>query len=122
MLVVADIRAVYPSGFEALQAVSLTVGDGEIVALIGASGAGKSTLLRCLNGLHPIAAGSIALDGADVSRLTETELADLRRRVGFIWQEYNVVSRLSVFKNVLIGRLGHHRALSSLVHRFRRHD
>ena len=122
MLEVTDVRVVYPNGLEALKSVNLSVRGGEIVALIGRSGAGKSTLLRCLNGLQAIASGTILLDGADVTRMNQAQLADLRRRVGFIWQEYNVVKRLSVFKNVLTGRLGHGRSLASLVHFFGRQD
>jgi phosphonate transport system ATP-binding protein len=120
MLEIQGLRVVYPNGFEALRSVDLAVGPGEIVALIGRSGAGKSTLLRCVNGLQPITAGSIRLDGVDPARLTATELRELRRRIGFIWQEYNVVERLSVLANVLTGRLGHTPRLPSLLHYFER--
>ena len=122
MLEVRDLRVVYANGYEALRAVSLTVRDGEIVAVIGRSGAGKSTLLRCVNGLQPVTAGAVLLDGADVAGMGAARLRDLRRACGFIWQEYNLVDRLSVMKNVLAGRLGHHRGLTSLLHYFdRRH-
>jgi phosphonate transport system ATP-binding protein len=120
MLEIEALRVVYPNGFEALKSVSLTVRDGEIVALIGRSGAGKSSLLRCINRLQPIASGSVFLDGRDVAHLDGTALADLRRQVGFIWQEYNVVERLSVMDNVLTGRLGYRRDWRSLVHFFDR--
>jgi phosphonate transport system ATP-binding protein len=122
MLDIRDVRVVYPNGFEAVRRASLRVGRGEIVALIGRSGAGKSTLLRAINGLQPIASGSVHLDGVEVSRLRGSELAALRCRVGFIWQEHNVVSRLSVFKNVLTGRLGHSKGIGTLFHLFGRHD
>jgi phosphonate transport system ATP-binding protein len=120
MLEVRDLRVVYPNGVEALASASLVVRPAEIVALIGRSGSGKSTLLRSINGLQPITSGSMRLDGRDVARMNARQLADLRRRIGFIWQEYNVVKRLSVFKNVLTGRLGHARGLASLVHYFGR--
>jgi phosphonate transport system ATP-binding protein len=120
MLEIEALRVVYPNGFEALKSVSLTVRDGEIVALIGRSGAGKSSLLRCINRLQPIASGSVFLDGRDVAHLDGTALADLCRQVGFIWQEYNVVERLSVMDNVLTGRLGYRRDWRSLVHFFDR--
>ena len=122
MLEIRDLRVVYPNGVEALRTVNLAVQRGEIVALIGRSGAGKSTLLRCLNGLQPITSGTVIVDGMDVSRMTPSQLVDLRRRIGFIWQEYNVVKRLSAFKNVLTGRLGHNRGVASLFHVFDRVD
>jgi phosphonate transport system ATP-binding protein len=118
VLEVRDLRVVYPNGYEALRSVSLTVRDGEIVAVIGRSGAGKSTLLRCVNGLQRVTAGEVLLDGADVGRMDEARLQDVRRACGFIWQEYNLVERLSVLENVLAGRLGHHRGLASLCHYF----
>lgn len=115
MIEVRDLRVVYPNGIEALKAASVTVERGEIVALIGRSGAGKSTLLRCLNGLQPFTSGTVLVDGADVSRIARRDLATLRRQVGFVWQEYNLVKRLSAFDNVLTGRLGHVPGLASLV-------
>jgi phosphonate transport system ATP-binding protein len=119
---VRDLRVVYDNGVEALRGANLVVRRGEIVALIGRSGAGKSTLLRCLNGLQAITAGTVLIDGKDVSRMTSVELRALRRQIGFVWQEFNVVKRLNVFKNVLTGRLGHRPGLRSLLHLFDRHD
>jgi phosphonate transport system ATP-binding protein len=122
MLEVHELRVIYPNGFEALKSASLTVNDGEIVVLIGRSGAGKSTLLRCLNGLQPITSGTVRVDGTDISHMSPAQLADVRRSVGFIWQEYNVVKRLSALENVLTGRLGHRRSIASLLHFFDRRD
>ena len=118
MLDITDLRVVYPNGYEALKSVSLSVRDGEIVALIGRSGAGKSTILRCINGLQPVTAGQVCLDGVDVARLSPTELRRLRSRIGFVWQEYNLVERLTVMKNVLTGRLGQATPLSTCLHWF----
>jgi phosphonate transport system ATP-binding protein len=120
LLEIEGLRVVYPNGFEALRSVDLAVGDGEIVALIGRSGAGKSTLLRCVNGLQPAAAGSIRLGGTDIAGSTADRLRGLRRRIGFVWQEYNVVERLSVLDNVLVGRLGHCGSLPTLFRYFDR--
>ena len=106
MLTIRDLRLVYPNGYEALKSVNLTVSEGEIVAVVGRSGAGKSTLLRCINGLEKITAGTVDLDGQDVGRLSGPDLRRLQQRIGFIWQEYNLVERLSVITNVLCGRLG----------------
>src|SRR5262245_10000762 len=118
MLEVRELRVLYPNGVEALASASLDVKPGEVVALIGRSGAGKSTLLRCINGLQPATSGSIRLDGVEVTGLSHAALADLRRSIGFIWQEHNLVNRLSVFTNVLTGRLGHRRGPASLAHYF----
>jgi phosphonate transport system ATP-binding protein len=107
LLQIQDVRVVYPNGTEALHSVSMTAEAGEIVAVIGRSGAGKSTLLRCINGLQRVHSGTITLDGETITRLGETELARLRQRIGFIWQEYNLVDRLPAMTNVLSGRLGH---------------
>jgi phosphonate transport system ATP-binding protein len=120
MLEIRGLRVVYPNGFEALRAVDLTVGNGEIVAVIGRSGAGKSTLLRCVNGLQGPTAGAVRLDGLDLASLGPAALRAVRRRIGFIWQEYNVVERLSVLENVLTGRLGHAPGAASLLHYFGR--
>jgi phosphonate transport system ATP-binding protein len=120
VLEVRDLRVVYPKGFEALRSVTLHVDEGEIVALIGRSGAGKSTLLRCINGVQQPTAGQILLDDVELSRLDARGLRDARRLIGFIWQEYNLVERLSAAQNVLTGRLGYHRGLSSLLFLFDR--
>lgn len=114
MLEIKDLRLVYPNGYEALKSVSLTVDRGEIVAVVGRSGAGKSTLLRCINGLERPTGGSISLNGRDISHLTGHALRTVQQRIGFIWQEYNLVERLSVMNNVLSGRLGYCEGVSSL--------
>jgi phosphonate transport system ATP-binding protein len=114
LLEVRDLRLVYPNGYEALRSVSLTVKSGEIVGIVGRSGAGKSTLLRCINGLERPTAGSVQLDGREISRLEGADLRQVQARVGFIWQEYNLVERLSVIANVLSGRLAYSRWATSL--------
>ena len=113
-LEVQDLQVMYSNGLEALKSVTLTAEAGEIVALIGSSGAGKSTLLRCINGLQRPSQGKIVVDGEEVTALDERQLQKFRRHVGFIWQEYNLVDRLPVLTNVLMGRLGHVRGVSSL--------
>jgi phosphonate transport system ATP-binding protein len=118
LLEIGDLRMVYANGHEALRSVSLTAERGEIVAVIGRSGAGKSTLLRCIAGLQRPTAGSIVLDGAQLVGASEAQLRTLSRRVGFIWQEYNLVDRLSALTNVLTGRLGHSQGLASLLGHF----
>lgn len=118
MLSIKHLRYVYPNGYEALKDVSLDVADGEVTAIIGRSGAGKSTLLRCINGLERGATGSLTIDGDDVLGASGDGLRAIQRRVGFIWQEYNLIERLSVMNNVLAGRLGHRNTLGSLAYHF----
>lgn len=118
MLRIEHLGYVYPNGYEALKDVSLTVADGEVTAIIGRSGAGKSTLLRCINGLERGATGTLEIDGVDVLAAGDRELSAIQRRVGFIWQEYNLVERLSVLNNVLVGRLGHTRSTGTLLYHF----
>jgi phosphonate transport system ATP-binding protein len=97
----------YPTGDLALDAVNLTVPRGQVMALIGPSGAGKSTLIRCINRLVEPTSGTVALDGTDVTRLSNRPLRRARRRMGMIFQEYALVERLTVMENVLSGRLGY---------------
>ncbi|QGY39209.1 phosphonate ABC transporter ATP-binding protein [Pseudodesulfovibrio cashew] len=100
-----NLCKVYPNGTEALKDVSLTVRDNEFVVVIGLSGAGKSTLLRSLNRLIRPTSGELALFGEDVTRVNGRRLKQVRRRVGMIFQQFNLVRRLSVLENVLVGRL-----------------
>jgi phosphonate transport system ATP-binding protein len=107
LLEIRDLRVVYPNGTEAIKSITMSAEEGEIVAIIGRSGAGKSTLLRCINGLQPITAGKIVLDGEEITTKREADLRKIRRKIGFIWQEYNLVERLPAMTNVLTGRLGY---------------
>ncbi|MGY4647055.1 phosphonate ABC transporter ATP-binding protein [Mycobacterium sp. URHB0021] len=90
----------------ALHDVSLTVSKGEIVVLLGLSGSGKSTLLRHVDGLQRPTSGSVTVLGTDVGRATGGELRRLRRRVGFVFQQFHLVGSLSVLENVCSGALG----------------
>jgi len=107
MLQIHSLRKVYDSGDIALDDVSLDISDNEIVAIIGPSGAGKSTLVRCLNRLVEPTSGTVRLDGIEVTGLHEKRLPELRRDMGMIFQEYNLIERLTVMENVLSGRLGY---------------
>jgi len=102
-----DLVKVYPSGTRALEAVSLEVQHGEFLVLIGLSGSGKSTLLRCINRLVEPTSGRVVFDGIDVTRARGAELRRIRRRIGMIFQQFNLVRRTSVMSNVLAGRLGY---------------
>jgi phosphonate transport system ATP-binding protein len=97
----------YPTGTRALDSVTLDIKRGEFVVLIGLSGSGKSTLLRCINRLVDPTSGTVTFDGAEVTRAKGAELRRIRRRIGMIFQQFNLVKRSSVFSNVLAGRLGY---------------
>ncbi|TDE16002.1 phosphonate ABC transporter ATP-binding protein [Jiangella asiatica] len=90
----------------AVDGVDLEVRTGELVVLLGLSGSGKSTLLRCLNGLHPVTAGEVVVDTVAVHRARPAELRRLRTDVGFVFQQFNLIGRLTCLENVLIGALG----------------
>ena len=101
------VSKVYPNGVQALKDVSFNVEEGEFISVIGPSGSGKSTLLRSINRLIPISEGSVLLGGEPVSASRGRSLRVLRRQVGMIFQNYNLVYSLSVLQNVLHGRLGY---------------
>jgi len=107
MLQITDLVKEYRTGLRALRGVSLTVSEPQVVAIIGSSGAGKSTLIRCINRLIEPTSGSIELDGTEITTLRRRALRRTRRRMGMIFQEYNLVERLTVMENVLSGRLGY---------------
>ncbi len=107
MLEVSGLTKRYPTGDEALRGVSLAVGAHEVVFVIGPSGAGKSTLIRCVNRLVEPDAGSVKLDGLEITTLAPAGLKLARRQMGMIFQEFNLVERLTVMENVLTGRLGY---------------
>ena len=107
MLIITDLVKVYPTGAKALNGVSLTVDEPQVVTVIGPSGAGKSTLIRCINRLVEPTSGRVVLDGVEINGLGRRALRKARRRMGMIFQEYNLVERLTVMENVLSGRLGY---------------
>jgi phosphonate transport system ATP-binding protein len=107
VLEVAGLEKTYPTGDHALRGVSFTIEGRDAVFVIGPSGAGKSTLLRCINRLVEPDRGVIRLDGVDVTALDGADLRATRRRMGMIFQEFNLVERLTVMENVLSGRLGY---------------
>src|SRR5438270_3149627 len=107
MLRIEHLVKTYPGGVRALDDVSLEVRDGEFVVLIGLSGSGKSTLLRCINRLIEPTAGRIVLDDLDITGARGGELRKIRRSVGMIFQQFNLVKRSTVLTNVLTGRLGY---------------
>lgn len=122
MLRVKNLTKVYEDGTVALQDVSFEVPDGEFVAVIGLSGSGKSTLLRCINRLIEPTSGEIWWNDVQLSHVTGEELRRARRRIGMIFQHFNLVDRSSVLRNVLSGRLGYVNPVASLFGRFPESD
>jgi phosphonate transport system ATP-binding protein len=118
MLEVENLTKVYPDGTVALKDVSFTVAPGEFLVIIGLSGSGKSTLLRCINRLIDPTEGRISWDGVDVTAAEGEDLRHVRRRIGMVFQQFNLVKRSSVLTNVLAGRLGYVRTGPTLLHRF----
>jgi phosphonate transport system ATP-binding protein len=118
MLRVEHLNKVYPNGTVALKDVSFQVADGEFLAVIGLSGSGKSTLLRCINRLIEPTSGKIIWDDVDVTAVPVSGLRNVRRQIGMIFQQFNLVKRSSVLTNVLSGRLGYVSPYRSLVNSF----
>ncbi len=106
MIEIRDITKTYGTGenqFQALKGVSFTINDGEFVAIMGPSGSGKSTLMHILGCLDTGSSGAYVLDGNDVSKLSDEELADIRKdKIGFVFQAFNLLPRTTVLRNVLL--------------------
>lgn len=122
MLRVENLTKVYDDGTVALQDVSFEVPDGQFLAVIGLSGSGKSTLLRCINRLVEPTSGRILWNGEDVTAATQEDLRLIRRRIGMVFQSFNLVNRSNVITNVLAGRLGYVNPALAIINRFPRAD
>lgn len=118
MLEIRDLVKTYPNGVQALKGVNLTIKPGEFVVLLGLSGSGKSTLLRCINRLIEPTSGEIVLDGRNITRANRNELRAIRREIGMIFQQFNLVRRARVLTNVMCGHLGYQPAWFSIFNRF----
>jgi phosphonate transport system ATP-binding protein len=105
LVTVRDLQVSYDGGPLVLDGVDLDLHPGETVALLGSSGSGKSTLMRCLTGFAPVNSGTVDVVGHDLTRLRRGELRRLRADVGQVFQQFNLVGRLSVLTNVLTGAL-----------------
>jgi phosphonate transport system ATP-binding protein len=122
MLEVKNLTKIYEGGVKALDNVSFTVPAGQFLAVIGLSGSGKSTLLRCINRLIEPTEGQILWNGEDLTAATQDEMRRYRRKIGMVFQQFNLVNRSKVLTNVLAGRLGYTNPAFSLVNRFSKED
>ena len=105
LLEMKDIKKVYKNGTVGLNKIDISIREGEFIAIIGPSGAGKSTFLRCINMLHHPTSGEIFYEGKDITKLKESKLRKIRGTMGMVFQNYNLVTRVSVIENVLHGCL-----------------
>lgn len=122
MLKIQNLTKIYDGGVQALTDVSFDVPKGQFLAVIGLSGSGKSTLLRCINRLIEPTDGKILWNGVNVTDASDDELRRVRRKIGMVFQHFNLVHRSSVLTNVLAGRLGYVNPAWSLVNRFPKSD
>jgi phosphonate transport system ATP-binding protein len=116
------VSVVYPNGFVALWNINLEIKDGEFIIIIGPSGAGKTTLIRTINGLVRITDGELIVNGRNLKHLNSKEIKLLRREIGMIFQNFNLVKRISVLRNVLVGRLGYTSTIRSILNLFSKED
>jgi len=122
LLRIENLTKVFPDGTVALRNVSFEVHDGEFLAVIGLSGSGKSTLLRCINRLIEPTDGQILWNGEDITAASQEEMRRIRRKIGMVFQHFNLVHRSKVITNVLAGRLGYVNPAWSLMNRFPKED
>ena len=101
MIKFEHVSKTYPNGVKGLQDINLEIEDGEFVGIIGMSGAGKSTFIRTINRLNNITEGKLTVDGVEISNLKGKALRRFRRKVGMIFQSYNLVPRITVIRNVM---------------------
>jgi phosphonate transport system ATP-binding protein len=121
-LVIRGLNTEYERGKPVLRDIDLKIAPRGLTAIIGPSGSGKSTLIRCINRLVEPTSGSILFHGQDLARLSVRELREARCRIGMVFQEFNLVERLSVMENVLSGRLGYVAPWRAWLRRFPRED
>lgn len=108
MVEIKNLTKIYPNGVKALEDVSLTIEEGEFVAIIGLSGAGKSTLLRMINKMIEPTSGDVLINGQSIVAARGKKLRRMRRDIGMIFQSFNLVKRSKVLTNVLAGRIAYH--------------
>ncbi|WP_446002116.1 phosphonate ABC transporter ATP-binding protein [Weissella viridescens] len=119
---ISNVSKVYKNGTVGLDDINLDIHAGEFVVVVGLSGAGKSTLLRAINRLHDVTTGSILIDGEDITKAKGKALRQIRRNIAMIFQNFNLVNRVSVARNVFNGRVGYYSTLKSVMGLYSRTD
>ncbi|MBQ3123575.1 MAG: phosphonate ABC transporter ATP-binding protein [Firmicutes bacterium] len=122
MIIFDHVSKTYDNGVKGLIDVNLTINDGEFLSIIGLSGAGKSTLLRAINRLNEITEGEIIIDDKSLTKANKKELKEIRRGIGLISQQFNLVKRNTVQKNILSGKLGYYSTAKSVFGLFSKED
>lgn len=122
MIEIKNVTKVFDNGVVGLKNINLTIDQGEFVCIIGLSGAGKSTLLRTLNRLNEISQGEIIIDGQSLTKASPRQLRRIRRHIGMIFQQFNLVKRNTVQKNVLSGRLPYYNNIQTFLGLFKKED
>lgn len=122
MIEFKNVTKIYDNGVVGLKDINLTIEQGEFVCVIGLSGAGKSTLLRCINRLNDISEGEILINQQSLTKANSRELRQMRRNIGMIFQQFNLVKKNTVQKNVLTGRLGYYNNFQTLFGLFSQED
>ncbi len=119
MIELKDLSVSYDGEKFAIKDINLHIEKGEVLGVIGSSGSGKSTLIKSINRLvEPFKGSKVIIDGEDITHYSEKELRLIRREIGMIFQDYNLVDRSSVLDNVLIGRLGYKSKMDTLLSRY----
>ncbi|WP_136247693.1 phosphonate ABC transporter ATP-binding protein [Halomonas borealis] len=118
MLEISHLIKRYGRDEPVLKGLDLTVEDNSVVSIVGASGAGKSTMLRCINRLVEPTSGSIKLNGTELVTLRHGQLRRARRKIGMVFQGFNLIDRLTVMENVLAGRLGYVNLFQAITRRY----
>ncbi|WP_249869580.1 phosphonate ABC transporter ATP-binding protein [Oceanobacillus saliphilus] len=117
-----NLKKVYPDGTEALKNITLTFNKGELVSIIGPSGAGKSTFLRSINRLNQPSSGEVIFQNEQITNVKGKKLLLVRRQIGMIFQDFNLIKRSTTVRNVLHGRLGYMSSLKGAFGRFSEED
>lgn len=116
------LNKVYPNSYHALKDVSIEVEKGEFLVVIGLSGSGKSTLLRCLNHLHDSSSGKIHFNGTDITHPPKSNIREIRAKIAMIFQQFNLIPRHTVLRNVLTGSLSRTSTFKSILGFFSKDD
>jgi phosphonate transport system ATP-binding protein len=122
MIEFKNVVKTYPGNVKALQGVTCQIKQGEFVAIIGLSGAGKSTFIRCINQMHTITSGEIIVNDENVTALKGNDLRHFRRKIGMVFQSFNLVKRTTVIKNVLTARVADMSLWKSLLGLYTKED